>query len=171
MDSGFAEPVLARAFVNRVWEHYFGRGIVHPVDDFSVGNPPSNEELLDLLADDFVRRGYDIRHIENVTLNSRTWQSSAIPNETNIHDRSNFARSYPRRMIAPVVVDVLNAALGVEQQFTAEGERAIQVASTQVRDGNLRNRLRIFGRSDRKSRVRLRWFGRPVALSNPLHDD
>jgi len=147
-------PFFARAFVNRVWEHYFGRGIVHPVDDFSVGNPPSNEELLDLLADDFVRRGYDIRHIENVILNSRTWQSSAIPNETNIHDRSNFSRSYPRRMIAPVVVDVLNAALGVEQQFTAdaaEGERAIQVASTQVRDGNLRNTFRIFGRSDRKS--------------------
>lgn len=129
-------------------------GFVHPVDHFSAGNPPSNEELLDLLADDFVRRGFDIRHIENVSLNSRTWQSSATRNETNIHDRSNFARSYPRRMIAPVVVDVLNAAIGVEQQFTAdalEGERAIQVASTQVRDGNLRNTFRIFGRSDRKS--------------------
>lgn len=147
-------PFFGRAFVNRVWDHYFGRGIVHPVDDFSVGNPPSNEELLSALADDFVRRGYDIRHIERVILNSRTWQTSAIPNETNIHDRSNFARAYPRRMMAPVVVDVLNAALGVEQQFpadAAEGERAIQVASNRVRDGNLRTVFRIFGRSDRKS--------------------
>lgn len=147
-------PFFARAFVNRVWEHYFGRGIVHPVDDFSVGNPPSNETLLATLADDFVRRGFDIRHIERVILNSRTWQSSAIPNDTNIHDRSNFARAYPRRLMAPVLVDVLNASLGVEQQFTAdalEGERAIQVASTQVRDGNLRSVFRIFGRSDRKS--------------------
>jgi len=147
-------PFFARAFVNRVWEHYFGRGIVHPVDDFSVGNPPSNEELLAGLAADFVRNGYDIRHIERVVLNSRSWQTSAIPNETNVHDRNNFARAYPRRMMAPVVVDVLNAALGVEQQFLADapdGERAIQVASTQVRDGNLRNTFRIFGRSGRKS--------------------
>lgn len=147
-------PFFGRAFVNRVWEHYFGRGIVHPVDDFSVGNPASNEVLLDALATDFVQRGFDIRHIERVILNSRTWQTSPLPNDTNIHDRSNFARAYPRRMMAPVLVDVLNASLGIEQQFTAdalEGERAIQVASTQVRDGNLRNTFRIFGRSDRKS--------------------
>lgn len=147
-------PFFARAFVNRVWEHYFGRGIVHPVDDFSIGNPPSNAELLNALADEFVRRGYDIRHIERVILNSRTWQTTAIPNETNIHDRSNFARAYPRRMSAPVIVDVLNAALGVQQQFpedAAEGERAIQIASTQVRDGNLRFAFRIFGKSNRKS--------------------
>ena len=147
-------PYFGRAFVNRVWEHYFGRGIVHPVDDFSVGNPPTNPELLNALADDFVKRGFDIRHIERLVLNSRTWQTSAVPNETNIYDKSNFARSYPRRMMAPVVVDVLNAALGVEQQFTAdaaEGERAIQVAATRVRDGNLRNTFRIFGHSSRKS--------------------
>lgn len=147
-------PFFARAFVNRVWEHYFGRGIVHPVDDFSIGNPPSNDELLNALADDFVKRGYDIRHVERVILNSRTWQTSAIPNDTNIYDRSNFARAYPRRLMAPVVIDVLNASLGVEQNFRAdalEGEKAIQVASTRVRDGNLRTAFSVFGKSDRKS--------------------
>ena len=48
-------PFFARAFVNRVWAHYFGAGLVDPVDDFSVANPPSNAQLLDVLAADFVR--------------------------------------------------------------------------------------------------------------------
>src|SRR5262249_23138159 len=47
-------PFFARSFVNRVWHHYFGSGIVDPVDDFSLANPPSNPALLDAIAADFV---------------------------------------------------------------------------------------------------------------------
>ncbi|MBY0457003.1 MAG: DUF1549 and DUF1553 domain-containing protein, partial [Gemmataceae bacterium] len=47
-------PFFARAFVNRVWSHYFGVGLVNPVDDFSLANPPVNARLLDALAKDFV---------------------------------------------------------------------------------------------------------------------
>ena len=61
-------PFFARTLVNRIWAHYFGVGIVHPVDDFSLGNPPSNEQLLDALAKDFVEHKFDIRHIERVVL-------------------------------------------------------------------------------------------------------
>ncbi len=57
-------PFFARSFVNRVWGHYFGVGIVHPVDDFSLANPPSNDKLLDALAKDFVAGKYDIRQLE-----------------------------------------------------------------------------------------------------------
>src|SRR5262249_12116631 len=57
-------PFVARAFVNRVWAHYFGIGLVHPLDNFSVANPPSNEKLLDALARDFIEHGYDIRRLE-----------------------------------------------------------------------------------------------------------
>ena len=46
-------PYFARSFANRAWAHYFGVGIVHPVDDFSQANPPTNPRLLDALADDF----------------------------------------------------------------------------------------------------------------------
>ena len=49
-------PWFARAIVNRVVKHYLGRGLVEPVDDFRVTNPPSNEALLDALAQDFVRQ-------------------------------------------------------------------------------------------------------------------
>src|SRR5262249_26970306 len=47
-------PFFARSFVNRVWGHYFGVGLVDPVDNFSLANPPSNEKLLDALAKDFI---------------------------------------------------------------------------------------------------------------------
>src|SRR5262249_2367336 len=45
-------PYFARSFVNRAWAHYFGVGLVDPVDDFSLANPPSNAQLLDALAKD-----------------------------------------------------------------------------------------------------------------------
>src|SRR5262249_52749774 len=67
-------PYFARSFVNRVWGHYFGVGLVDPVDDFSLGNPPSNEPLLDALARDFVEHHYDIRQLERTILQSRTYQ-------------------------------------------------------------------------------------------------
>ena len=100
-------PFFARSFVNRVWGHYFGIGIVQPVDDFSLGNPASNQKLLDALAQEFKDKKYDIRHIERVVLNSRTYQLSSKPNATNKLDRVNYARSYVRPMMAEAVVDVL----------------------------------------------------------------
>src|SRR5262249_21385155 len=70
-------PFFARSLVNRLWGHYLGVGIVDPVDDFSLANPPSNPELLDALAKDFLEHNYDIRHMEKVILNSRTYQLSS----------------------------------------------------------------------------------------------
>src|SRR5262249_7568099 len=52
-------PYFARAFVNRVWAHYFGVGLIDPVDDLSASNPASNERLLDALAQYFIKSGYD----------------------------------------------------------------------------------------------------------------
>ena len=63
-------PFFARAFVNRVWAHYFGVGIVDPADNFSVANPPSNEKLLDALAKDFIESKFDIRKLEKTILMS-----------------------------------------------------------------------------------------------------
>ena len=149
-----ANPFFARSFVNRVWGHYFGIGIVEPVDNFSVANPPSNPELLDALARDFVARGYDIRNLERTILLSRTYQLSALPNATNQQDRTNFSHSYVRRMMAEVVVDVLNSALGVTENFkndAPDGCHAIEVASNRVQNGQLGYIFRIFGRPPRTS--------------------
>ncbi|MBY0526183.1 MAG: PSD1 and planctomycete cytochrome C domain-containing protein [Gemmataceae bacterium] len=147
-------PFFARSFVNRVWGHYFGMGIVHPVDDFSQANPPSNPKLLDALAKDFVEHKFDIRSIERTILNSRAYQLTATPNETNRLDRNNFSRSFVRPLMAEVVVDTLNSALGVTESFGNDapaGWRAIEVGSSQIQSPAVAHVLRVFGRPPRTS--------------------
>src|SRR4029077_886049 len=95
-------PFFARSFVNRVWGHYFGVGIVQPVDDFSQANPPSNPKLLDALAKDFIEHKFDLRQIERTILNSRTYQLTFKPNVTNELDRDNFSHAFIRPMMAEV---------------------------------------------------------------------
>jgi hypothetical protein len=148
-------PFFARSFANRVWGHYFGVGIVHPVDDFSLANPPSNEKLLDALAADFMKHSYDIRALEKTILMSRTYQLSSTPNETNRFDRINFARAYIRPLLAEVVVDTLNAALGTTEKWTPgeapAGSRAIEVGASRVQNANVNYVFRVFGRPPRTS--------------------
>jgi hypothetical protein len=147
-------PYFARAFVNRVWAHYFGVGLVDPVDDLSASNPASHERLLDALARDFVKNGYDVRKLERTILVSRTYQLSPAPNGTNRRDRTNFARSYPRPLMAEAVLDVLDDALGTKEDFGADappGGRAIEVATNRVRAGYAARVFRVFGRPARTS--------------------
>ena len=66
-------PLLARAFVNRLWAALLGRGIVHPVDEMTARNPPSHPELLDWLARDFAANRYDIRRLVRGLVLSRTY--------------------------------------------------------------------------------------------------
>src|SRR5262249_36161692 len=142
-------PFFARSFVNRVWGHYFGIGIVHPVDDFSLANPASNDKLLDALAHDFVKSGYDIRKLERTILLSRTYQLSSVTNATNRFDTNNYSHSYVRPMMAEVVVDVINDALGTKESFKTEapeGARAVEVGSTLIQNASLREAFRVFGR-------------------------
>jgi hypothetical protein len=142
-------PYFARSFVNRVWAHYFGVGIVDPVDDFSAANPPSNDRLLDSLARDFVAHGFDIRRLERDILNTRTYQLTAMPNESNRGDRVNYSHSYGRPIPAEVVLDVLNDALGSSEDFGADApphSRAIEVASNRVKAPHAARVFRVFGR-------------------------
>ncbi len=147
-------PFFARAFVNRVWAHYFGPGLIDPVDDLAASNPASNEPLLAALAADFAKSGYDIRRLERTILVSRTYQLSSTPNDTNRRDRGNFARSYPRPMMAEAVLDVLNDALGTKEDFGADapaGARAVEVATNRVRSGYAARVFSVFGRPTRTS--------------------
>jgi hypothetical protein len=145
-------PFFARSFANRVWGHYFGVGIVDPVDNFSLANPPSNDRLLNALAKDFVDHQFDIRHLERAILNSRVYQLSSAANLTNRLDRNNYSHSFIRPMMAEVVVDVLNTALGVSERFGNEARpnsRAIEVGSSRIQNPNLAYAFRIFGRPPR----------------------
>jgi hypothetical protein len=110
-------PFFAKALVNRMWGHFFARGLVSEVDDLRETNPASNPELLDYLADDFVKHKFDVKHVIRTLLNSAVYQSSAEPTEDNKHDRQNFARYYARRLPAEVFLDAVNTACGTRGGF------------------------------------------------------
>ncbi len=145
-------PFFARSFANRVWAHYLGVGLVNPVDDFSQANPPTNPRLLDALAKEFIDSGYDLRKLERAILLSRTYQLSARPTESNKFDTNNYARGYVRPLMAEQVVDVLNSALGVEENLANDGpagKRMSEVGSSRLQNPNLSYVTRIFGRPPR----------------------
>jgi len=147
-------PYFGPSFVNRVWAVYFGVGLVEPVDGFSVANPPSNARLLDALSADFVAHGYDIRRLERLILSSKAYQRSSEPTDDNREDRGSFAHAMPKMLMAEVLVDALNAALGVPGDFGGDapkGARAIEIASNQVENPELARVFRIFGRPQRTS--------------------
>lgn len=110
-------PWFARAIVNRLLRHYLGRGLVEPVDDFRVTNPPTNEALLDALAQDFVRHGYSLRHTIRLILNSRVYQLSSEPNQTNRDDRLNYSRYYVKRLMAEQLIDAVTEVTGVPEKY------------------------------------------------------
>jgi hypothetical protein len=112
-----ANPFFAQAVANRYWAHFFSRGIVDPLDDMRVTNPPSNPELLDALARDLVEHKYSLKHLIRTICKSRTYQLSALPNEWNKHDKQTFARYYPKRMSAEVLYDSVCQVTGTPAAF------------------------------------------------------
>ena len=143
-------PWFARAFVNRVWASYFHTGIVNPPDQFTPANPPSHPELLDWLAQEFIRQGYDMKWLHRQIVMSDAYQRSWKPNETNANDRRNFSRALPRRIPAEVVYDAIKqATAGGDQQLTvrtdlrrrAIGHLSMRMAGTHA--------MKVFGKPDR----------------------
>lgn len=120
---------FAKTIVNRVWKHFMGRGLVEEVDDFRVTNPPTHPALLDELARDLIRHKFDLRHTMRTILNSRTYQLSAEPNDSNRNDVLNYSHFRIRRLPAEVLVDAMTQVTGVEEKFGGypPGTRAMQV--------------------------------------------
>jgi hypothetical protein len=117
-------PFFAKALCNRLWGHFLGRGLVDPVDDMRATNPPSNPELLDALAKDFIAHKFDVKHLIHTICNSRTYQLSSVPNEYNKHDKQIHARYYGKRMIAEVFLDAVDQACGTRTQFNKMSRQA-----------------------------------------------
>ncbi len=110
-------PLFAKAMVNRIWGELFGRGIVHPADDIRESNPPANGPLLDWLAEESVRMGYDVKGLIRTVVTSRLYQQSGEPNATNMGDVRNFSRSYRRRLPAEVLADAVVELTGVPDKY------------------------------------------------------
>jgi hypothetical protein len=93
-------PYFARAMVNRLWWHFFGRGIVNPVDDMHAGNPPSHPELLNLLSRKFADSGFDLKLLCRAIVRSRTYQQTSRPGEQAASAELLFARM-PIKVLTP----------------------------------------------------------------------
>jgi hypothetical protein len=146
-------PYFAKNIVNRLWQHYFDIGIVDPVDDLNAANPPSNSQLFDWLARDFVEHGFDVKHLHRTILNSRTYQLSHVPNETNRTDRRNFSHALVKRMQAEVALDAVAQVTGTKLRFNnyiaPPDTRAIGLANA-LRVGQGEYFMDIFGRPKRE---------------------
>src|SRR5205814_5174713 len=112
-----SHPYFAQATVNRIWSYFFGRGIVDPVDDFRSTNLPSNPELLEALAKDFRNSGYDLKHLMRTIAQSRAYQLSETPNESNKDDKTNYSHAWPRPLEAAVLLDAISSATDVPEKF------------------------------------------------------
>jgi hypothetical protein len=110
-------PLTARVLVNWVWHKYFGRGLVATLEDFGTqGERPSHPELLDFLADDFVRHGWDLKALHRQIVTSATYrQSSGVTPELLRRDPLNIllARQARLRLEAEAVRDAALAASGL----------------------------------------------------------
>jgi hypothetical protein len=151
-------PYFARAWVNRVWAVYFGRGIVEPADDMNLANPPANAALMDYLAEGFVKSGYDMKWLHREILNSDTYQRSWQPTPSNRLDEKNFSRALIRRLPAEVVFDSIALA-------TASTSARAEVAAD-IEKRAIGPNATISGRARGSDSYALMTFGKPARLSN-----
>jgi len=153
-----SHPYFAEAAVNRIWGHFFARGIVDPVDDFRSTNPPTHPELLAALAEDFRSHSYNIRHLMKTIVSSRTYQLSQRSNATNRDDVTNYSRSLPRGLDAEVLLDAVASATGIAETYStavtdsaAVGQAPAGTRAIQLRDPDtfFSRFLELYGRANR----------------------
>lgn len=140
-------PFFAKSTVNRFWSHFFNRGLVHPVDDMRQTTPATVEGLLEALAQEFIKSGYDVKHIIRLMLNSYAYQLSSITNETNKLDDRFFSHYYPKLMPAQVFLDAINQVTGSKDKF---GRYPLETKATEVPLPVGSYFLDTFGRSHRE---------------------
>ncbi len=127
---------FVQMLANRTWQQVMGRGIVDPVDDFRATNPPCNPDLLDAICvnvrgtgSSASHRAFDLRHLLRLILNSKTYQASSEPNDTNRDDETNFSHALVRRHSAEQLLDATSQVLNVPLKFNGfpTGPRAAQL--------------------------------------------
>ncbi|MCS6865211.1 MAG: DUF1553 domain-containing protein [Gemmataceae bacterium] len=159
-------PQFRRNIANIVWAHFFGKGIVEPVDDVRVSNPPSNPALLDALGSKIAEYRFDVKKLARDICLSRTYQLSTQRNATNDLDERNFSRQTVRRMRAEILLDCINQVTETTSRFPGlpPGARAIHIP-----DGRTPNYfLTTFGRALRTTACSCEVKTNPT-LSQALH--
>lgn len=150
-------PRFSRVVANWVFYHLMGRGLVEPLDDFRITNPPSHPELLDALAADLVENQFRLKPLVRRIVLSQAYQRSAhrLPDQDE-EDRL-FARAVVRRLTAEQVLDIVAQALDIPLDLAGypRGTRAGQIRGVRrVREREQRPTaddrfLRSFGKPER----------------------
>lgn len=158
-------PYFAKNIANRIWARYFGRGIVDPVDDVRVSNPPSNPALYEALGARLTEYGFDRRRLEMDIIMSHAYQRSvAAPQEES--DERNFTHAVVRRIPATVLLDALGQITGGYDKF-----RGLPLGSSSLLTRNQAPEsyfLQTFGRSQRSTVCACETKSEPT-LSQALH--
>lgn len=159
-------PWFARNVANRTWAHFMGRGIVEPVDDVRLTNPPTNSALLDALAQHFVETGFDYRQLVKTILMSATYQRSSDVNPTNQRDEQNYSRYLFKQLEAEVMLDAISQVTGRPEKFEGvpSGSRAIELWDSSVPNYF----LKVFGRPVRATACECERVSEPT-ISQVLH--
>ncbi len=114
-------PFFAKALINRVWRNFMGRGLVEAEDDLRQTNPPTNAELFDALAKDFVDHKYDVKQLIRTIMNSAAYQRSSQAVKGNEGDDRFYSRYLIRRLSAEVILDAYSQVTAVPTPFTQVG--------------------------------------------------
>jgi cytochrome c553 len=133
-------PLTARVIVNRVWQHHFGRGLVRSTSDFGkAGDVPTHPELLDYLATELIRRGWDLKWLHQSILRSQAYRMSSADDRDNLQKdplNDRFWRMDMRRLTAEEVRDTLllvtgqlNREMGGPSVYTKIPDSVLQTAS------------------------------------------
>ena len=110
-------PWLARNFANRFWGYVMGRGLIEPLDDIRDTNPPSVPELLDAMAMDLQKSGFDQKHLLRRITNSRAYQLDSRPAPGSPPDNTFYTFYSPKRLLAEQLLDAITYATNSPDKF------------------------------------------------------
>jgi Protein of unknown function (DUF1553)/Protein of unknown function (DUF1549)/Bacterial Ig-like domain (group 2) len=171
-------PYFARSITNRVWKNFFSVGLVEAVDDLRMTNPSTNEKLLSEAAGFLVKNGFDLKALMREILRSETYQRSSIARAENKDDTHFYARYYPRRLMAEVMLDAISQVTGSPTTFRMDkrnanrglgGSYPMGYRALQLPDSNTVSYfLASFGRPDRERTCECERTNEP-SMAQALH--
>ena len=183
-------PLLARVFANRVWQHYFGRGIVETPGNFgSSGALPSHPELLDWLADEFVRSGFDIKQLHRLIVSSTAYQQSSwslipdsrSPGPDSIDAENRLLWRMPiRRLESEIIRDRILSASGTINRalrgppipLAPQTDGRVEIDTTKLKDSAQAFRRSVYITARRNYHLtQLNVFDQPLLSHNCMRRD
>jgi len=152
-------PYFSRSITNRVWKNFFSVALVESVDDLRMTNPASNEKLLSEAAGFLAKNRFNLKLLMREILRSETYQRSSVALAENKDDTRFYARYYPRRLMAEVILDAVSQVTAVPTPFRMDKRNAnrglgdsypMGYRALQLPDSNTASYfLTSFGRPDR----------------------